>query len=122
MNYQFIPFPFNLYRVWYSPQVRVTTSRPTFKRYMDNIQIKTSESAQDFWKLASKKGFVKRGKVASKHSEMLAWLKSKEIGLGHVHANFIILYLRLRANDPKLSTQSRKWARSTGVQITRNKI
>ena len=114
MNYQFIPFPFNFYGVWHSPQVIVTMARPTFKGYMDNIQIKTGKSAQDFWKLASKKGFVKRGKVASKHSEMLAWLKSKEIGLGHVHANFIILYLRLSANDPELSAQSRKWARSTG--------
>jgi len=80
---------------------------------MDNIQIKTGKSAQDFWKLASKKGFVRRGKVASKHSEMLAWLKSKEIGLGHVHANFIILCLRLRANDAELSTQPRKWDRSS---------
>ncbi len=114
MNYQFIPFPFNFYGVWHSPQVIVTMARPTFKGYMDNIQIQTGKSAQDFWKLASKKGFVKRGKVASKHSEMLAWLKSKEIGLGHVHANFIILYLRLSANDPELSAQSRKWARSTG--------
>jgi hypothetical protein len=89
---------------------------------MDNIQIKTGKTAQDFWKLASKKGFVRRGKVASKHSEMLAWLKSKEIGLGHVHANFIILYLRLRANDPELSTQSGQWARSSGYTDTRNKI
>jgi len=89
-------------------------ARPTFKGYMDNIQIKPGQSPQDFWKLASKKGFVKRSKVASKHSEMLAWLKSKEIGLGHVRANFIILYLRMRANDPELSTHSRKWARSTG--------
>jgi len=89
-------------------------ARPTFKGYMDNIQIQTGKSAQDFWKLASKKGFVNCGRVASKHSEMLAWLKSKEIGLGHVHANFIILCLRLSANDPELSAQSRKWARSTG--------
>ena len=81
---------------------------------MDNIKIKTRKTAEDFWKLASKKGFVKRGKVVSKHSEMLAWLKSQEIGLGHVHANFIILYLRLCANDPELSTQSKTWARSTG--------
>ena len=114
MNYQFISFPFNFYCVWYSPQVIVTMARPTFKGYMDNIQIKTCKTAEGFWKLAGKKGLIRRGKVASKHSEMLAWLKSKEIGLGHVKANFIILYLRLRANYPELSTQSRKWARSTG--------
>jgi len=56
MNYQFIPFPFNFYGVWYSPQVNVTMASPTFKGYMDTIQIKTGKTAQDFWKLASKKG------------------------------------------------------------------
>jgi hypothetical protein len=88
MNYQFIPLPFNFYGVWYSPQVIVTMARPTFKEYMDSIQIKSGKTAQDFRKLASKKGFVRHGKVISKHSEMLARLKSREIGLGHVHANF----------------------------------
>jgi Domain of unknown function (DUF4287) len=96
--------------------VIVTMARPTFKAYMDNIQIKTRKTAEYFWKLANKKGYVKRGKVVSKHSEMLACLKSKEIGLGHVHANFIILYLRLRANDPELRLQSKKWAYSTGYE------
>ena len=65
MNYQFIAFPFNFNGVWYSPQVKVTMARRTVKGYMDNIQIKTGKTAQDFWKLASKKSFVKRGKVAS---------------------------------------------------------
>ncbi len=41
---------------------------------MDNIQIKTGKTAEDFWKLVSKKGFVKRGEVVAEHSEMLAWL------------------------------------------------
>jgi len=90
--------------------------RQTFKGYMDNIQIKTRRTAEGFWKLANKRGFVKRGKVVSRLSEMLAWLKSKEIALGHVHANFIILSLRLRTNDPKLSAQSKKWAHSTGYK------
>jgi uncharacterized protein YdhG (YjbR/CyaY superfamily) len=89
-------------------------TRPTFKGYMDNIQIKTGKTAQDFWNLASKKGFVKRGKVVAKHSEILAWLKSIDIGLGHVHASFLIRYLRLRANDPKISAQLKKWAYRTG--------
>jgi hypothetical protein len=52
-------------------------ARPTFKGYMDSIQIKSGKTAQDFWKLASKKGFVRRGKVISKHSEMLAWAQIK---------------------------------------------
>ena|SRR5438270_8077751 len=95
MNYQLIPFPLNFYGVWYSSQVIVTTARPTFKGYMDNIQIKTDKTLDAFWKLANEKGLVERRKLVSKHSEMLAWLKSKETGLGHVHANLIILYLRL---------------------------
>jgi len=32
------------------------------------------KTAEDFWKLVSKKGFVKRGEVVAEHSEMLAWL------------------------------------------------
>lgn len=82
---------------------------------MDNIQAKTGKTAEDFWKLANEKGFIKDGKIVAKHADMLKWLKS-EIGLGHVHANFIILYLRLRTNDPKVSEQSRKWAYSTGYK------
>ena len=67
----------------------------TFKGYMENIQAKTCKTQEDFWKLAIKKRFVKRDKIVAKHADLLAWLES-EIGLGHVHANFIILYLRLR--------------------------
>ena len=71
----------------------------TFKAYMDNIQAKTGKTQEDFWKLAIKKGFLKRSKIIAKHGDpFLAWLKS-EIRIGYAHANFIILYLRLRAND-----------------------
>ena len=87
----------------------------TFKAYMDNIQAKTGKTQEDFWKMANEKGFIKDGKIVAKHADMLKWLKS-DIGLGHVHANFIILYLRLRTNDPKVSEQSRKWANSTGYK------
>jgi len=87
----------------------------TFKAYMDNIQAKTSKTQEDFWKLAIKKHFVREGKIVARHADLLTWLKS-EIGLGHMHANFVILYLRLRANDPKVSTQLKKWAYSTGYQ------
>jgi len=87
----------------------------TFKAYMDNIQARTGKTPEDFWKMANEKGFIKDGKIVAKHADMLKWLKS-DIGLGHVHANFIILYLRLRTNDPKVSEQSRKWANSTGYK------
>ena len=44
---------------------------------------------------------------------MLTWLKT-DMGLGHVQANFMILYLRLRTSDPKISEQAKKWAYETG--------
>lgn len=90
--------------------------RPTFKAYMENIEAKTGKSQEDFWKLANKKGFAKRGKVVAKYAEILTWLKSKEIGLGHVHASFIVLYLRLRGKDPKVTAQIKKWAYDTGYK------
>ena len=67
----------------------------TFKAHVDNIQAKTGRTQEDVWKLAIKKLFVKQGKIVAKHADLLAWLKS-EIGIGHVHANFVISYLRLR--------------------------
>ena len=87
----------------------------TFKAYVNNIQAKTGKTPDDFWRLANEKGFIKDGKIVAKHADMLKWLKS-DIGLGHVHANFMILYLRLRTNDPNVSEQSRKWAYNTGYK------
>jgi len=57
-------------------------ARQTFKGYMDNIQIKTGKTAEDFWKLVSKKGFVKRGEVVAKHSEMLCMAQIKGDWIG----------------------------------------
>jgi hypothetical protein len=65
----------------------------TYKAYIDNIKAKTGKSPDDFLGLAKKKGFVKDGKVVVKHGEILTWLKG-EMGLGHGHANAIILYLQ----------------------------
>jgi hypothetical protein len=88
----------------------------TFKAYAENIKAKSGKSLEDYWTLAAKKGFVKGSKVVAKHGEMLAWLKSKEIGLGHVYANLVILYLRLRADDPQLKAGMKKWAYETGYR------
>jgi hypothetical protein len=73
----------------------------TFKTYLDDIQAKTGKSPDDFPGLAKKNGFVKQGKIVAKYADLMTWLKS-EIGLGHGHANAIILYLRIRTNDSKL--------------------
>lgn len=62
----------------------------TYKAYIDNIREKTGKTPEDFRKLAREKGLVKYG-------ELLKWLKT-DCGLGHGHANAIILYIQ----DPEL--------------------
>ena len=57
----------------------------TYKAYIDNIKAQTGKTPEDFRRLAKKKGLVKYG-------ELLKWLKS-DGGLGHGHANAIILYI-----------------------------
>ena len=57
----------------------------TYKAYLDNIKAKTGKDPEYFVATAKKKGLTK-------HSELLAWLKTDE-GLGHGHANAIILYI-----------------------------
>lgn len=73
----------------------------TFKAYLVNIQAKTGKSPDEFMAMAKKKGFIKNGKIVAKHAELLGWLKTG-MGLGHGHANAIILYFRIKTNDPKL--------------------
>ena len=58
----------------------------TYKAYIDNIKAKTGKDPKYFRALAKKKGLVKYG-------ELLSWLKS-DCGLGHGHANAIILYIQ----------------------------
>jgi hypothetical protein len=57
----------------------------TYKAYIDNIQVKTGKTPEEFRKLAQERGL-------SKYGELLKWLKT-ECGLGHGHANAIILYI-----------------------------
>ncbi len=87
----------------------------TYRAYMQNIEAKTSKTSEDLWTLANKMGFVKEGKIVATHAQLLKWLKS-DIGLGHVQANFIIAYLRLRTNDPKVSEKMKTWAYETGYR------
>ena len=85
----------------------------SFRSYMTNIEKKSGKSLEDFWNMASEKGFIKEGRIIATHAELLKWLKT-EVGLSHVYANFIIQYYRLRTNDPKLTEKTREWAYSTG--------
>jgi hypothetical protein len=63
----------------------------TYKAYLDNIQAKTGKTPEDYRNEAKKKGLVKYG-------ELLKWLKT-DCGLGHGHANAMILYIQ----DPELA-------------------
>jgi hypothetical protein len=58
----------------------------TYKAYIDNIKAKTGKDPEYYQALAKKKDLAEYG-------ELLAWLK-KDCGLGHGHANAIILYIR----------------------------
>jgi hypothetical protein len=86
-----------------------------YSAYIKSIQDKTGKTPEDFFKLAGEKGFIKQQKITAKHAEMLGWLK-KEVGLGHVHANMVILYLRLRTGDANLTPAMKEWAYNTGYQ------
>ncbi len=85
----------------------------TFKAYADSIEAKSGKTLDEFWSLAKEKGFVKGGKIAAKHSEIVRWLKSQQ-KLGHVHASFIATYIRLRAHDPTCTKNSEEWAKQSG--------
>jgi hypothetical protein len=87
----------------------------SYTAYMKSIEAKTGKTPGDFFKMAGEKGFIKSGKITAKHAELLAWLK-KDNGLGHVHANMIIVYLRLRTKDPQLTEGMKEWAYSTGYK------
>jgi Domain of unknown function (DUF4287) len=58
----------------------------TYKAYIDNIFAKTGKTPEDYRKMAEEKGL-------SKYGDLLRWLKT-DCGLGHGHANAIILHIR----------------------------
>ena len=65
----------------------------SFQAYLDNIQTKTGKSPADFKKLAEKKGFLVKGKLASgvKAGEIVKWLKEDfELAHGHSMAIFAL--------------------------------
>ena len=87
----------------------------SFKAYAHNIQTKTGKTLDEYYKLAQKKGFILSGKIAAPHAEMLAWLKG-DMTLGHVYANFVINYFKLRTHDDKVTENMKKWAYETGYE------
>ena len=87
----------------------------TYRAYMQNVQAKTGKSADDFYRIAAEKGFIIDGKIVATHRQLLTWLKN-DVGLGHVHANFVITYLRLCTHDVKVSEKMKTWAYSTGYR------
>jgi hypothetical protein len=63
----------------------------TYKAYLDNIKAQTGKGPEDYRRMAKEKGLTKYG-------DLLKWLKT-DCGLGHGHANAIILYIQ----DPELA-------------------
>jgi len=58
----------------------------TYKAYIDNIYAKTGRTPEDYRRMAKERNLTKYG-------ELLKWLKA-DSGLGHGHANAIILYIQ----------------------------
>ena len=67
----------------------------SFKAYLDNIKTKTGKSAEEFKKIARKKGFLK---PETKAGEIVAWLK-EDYKLGHGHSMAIYAYLKGKRDD-----------------------
>jgi len=76
----------------------------TYKAYIDNIHAETGKTPEDYLKMAKEKGLVKYG-------ELLRWLKT-DCGLGHGHANAIILYIQNpQLAKKKITEDAKKEAR-----------
>jgi hypothetical protein len=67
----------------------------SFQAYLDNIETKTGKSADDFRKLAVKKGFTQNGKLKPdvKAAAIVQWLQD-DFNLGHGHAMAIYALLK----------------------------
>ncbi len=76
----------------------------SFQAYLDNIQLKTGKTPNDFIALAKEKGFGE----ATKSGEIVAWLK-EDFGLGHGHAMALVHVIKSGAKI------SEKHVGSTGV-------
>jgi hypothetical protein len=87
----------------------------SFKAYIENVEAKLDKSRDEIFKIAIEKSFITNGKISATHKQLLEWLKS-DMGLRHVHANFVIAYLKLRTHDPSINEKMKNWAYSTGYK------
>jgi hypothetical protein len=67
----------------------------SFQAYIDNIQKKTGNSAEDWIRIAGERGLLENGtlKTTVKATEVTNWLKA-DYALGHGHAMAIVALLR----------------------------
>jgi len=72
----------------------------SFQAYLDNIKTKTGKSADDFKKLAAKKGYTENGQLRPgvKAGEIIKWLK-EDFDLGHGHSMAIVAVLKGSIGD-----------------------
>ena len=83
----------------------------TYKAYMDNIYAKTGKTPEDYRKMAQEKGLAN-------HGDLLKWLKT-DCGLGHGHANAIILYIRKPEIAKKMLLEDTKMEQKKKKRKTR---
>ena len=77
----------------------------TYKAYLDNIRAKTGKGPEYYEAQAKKLGLTT-------HAELLRWLKT-DCGLGHGHANAMILYIRHpEIAKPKLAADEKRAKKS----------
>lgn len=69
----------------------------SFQAYLDNIELKTGKTPNDFIGLAKEKGFT----ADTKAGEIADWLKD-DFGLGHGHAMALVHVIKKR---PKISNK-----------------
>jgi hypothetical protein len=73
----------------------------TYTAYLENIKAKTGKDPEYYRGEAARLGLTT-------HAELLKWLKT-DCGLGHGHANALILYIRdTKIAKAKLSAEAHK--------------
>lgn len=70
----------------------------SFQAYLDNIELKTGKTPNEFISLAKQKGYNQH---TVKSSEIVTWLKD-DFGLGHGHAMALVYVIK---NGDKISSK-----------------